>query len=63
MLPTGTGLPPCTVEEAERVAAWLELPGVRLIEIDGEWALPTNAGLTASQLAARLLGSTMPLAG
>ncbi|NLE98531.1 MAG: DEDD exonuclease domain-containing protein [Propionibacterium sp.] len=63
VLPTGTGLPPCTVEEAERVAAWLELPGVRLIEIDGEWALPTNAGLTASQLAARLLGSTMPLAG
>lgn len=55
VLPSGTGLPSCTVEEAERVAAWLELPGIRLIEIDGEWGLPVGAGLTPSQLALRLL--------
>ncbi|WP_297748958.1 DEDD exonuclease domain-containing protein [uncultured Tessaracoccus sp.] len=56
VLPTATGLPPCTVEEAERVAAWLELPGIRLIEIDGEWAWPLRAGLTSRQLAQRVLG-------
>lgn len=56
VLPTGTGLPSCTVEEAERVAAWLELPGIRLIEVDGEWSLPKGAGLTPSQLAMQLLG-------
>ena len=56
VLPTGTGLPSCTVEEAERCAAWLELPGIRLIEIDGEWSWPKNAGLTPSQLAVQLLG-------
>ncbi|WP_297741633.1 DEDD exonuclease domain-containing protein [uncultured Tessaracoccus sp.] len=56
VLPTATGLPPCTVEEAERVAAWLELPGIRLIEIDGEWAWPLHAGLTTRQLAQRVLG-------
>lgn len=64
VLPTGTGLPACTVEEAERIAAWMELPGIRLIEIDGDWSWPTNAGLTASQLATRLLGpNELPLAG
>ena len=63
VLPTGTGLPACTVEEAERVAAWLELPGIRLIEIEGDWAWPLRAGLTPSQLATQLLGpSELPLA-
>lgn len=63
VLPPGTGLPACTVEEAERVAAWLELPGIRLIEIEGEWAWPLRAGLTPSQLATQLLGpSELPLA-
>lgn len=60
VLPTSTGLPPCTVEEAERVAAWLELPGIRLIEIEGEWAWPMHAGLTAAQLAQRVLGEDAP---
>jgi len=31
------------VEEAERVADWLESPGVRLIETDGEWNWPLHA--------------------
>ncbi|MDR3069387.1 MAG: DEDD exonuclease domain-containing protein [Propionibacteriaceae bacterium] len=31
------------VEEAERIAAWLESPGVRLLSVDGEWAWPLHA--------------------
>ncbi|MDU7361781.1 MAG: DEDD exonuclease domain-containing protein [Propionibacteriaceae bacterium] len=63
VLPSGTGLPACTVEEAERVAAWLELPGIRLIEIDGDWAWPVHAGLTPSQLATRILApDALPVA-
>lgn len=37
-----TGMPAGSFEEAERVAAWLEQPGVRLLKIDGEWAWPIN---------------------
>lgn len=64
VLPASTGLPACTVEEAERVADWLELPGIRLIEIEGTWAWPAHSGLTASQLAVRVLSpDALPLAG
>ena len=55
LAPSG-GLPAGSVEEAERIAAWLELPGVRLIETDGDWAWPVNAGLPEGALAAELLG-------
>ena len=48
-------------EEAERIAAWLELPGVRLIETDGEWAWPLHAGLPDGALADELLGPAPPL--
>ncbi|MDO5735185.1 MAG: DEDD exonuclease domain-containing protein [Propionibacteriaceae bacterium] len=54
------GIPAGTWEEAERVAAWLETPGVRLLETDGDWAWPLNAGLPANRLAAELLGETSP---
>ncbi|MGO1383801.1 MAG: DEDD exonuclease domain-containing protein [Arachnia sp.] len=50
------GMPAGTWEEAERVAAWLELPGVRLLDTDGEWAWPLNAGLPPDGLAKELLG-------
>lgn len=50
------GIPAGTWEEAERVAAWLEMPGVRLLDTDGEWAWPVNAGLPTDRLAAELLG-------
>ncbi|MGA4507077.1 DEDD exonuclease domain-containing protein [Propionibacteriaceae bacterium G1746] len=39
------GAPAASVEEAERVAAWLEQPGVRIIEVQGDWAWPLHAGL------------------
>ncbi len=50
------GIPAGSWEEAERVAAWLELPGVRLLETDGEWAWPVHAGLPSERLPAELLG-------
>jgi DNA polymerase-3 subunit epsilon len=36
-------------EETERIADWLERPGVRLIEIEGDWCWPIGAGPSASQ--------------
>lgn len=36
------GLPAGSFEEAERVAAWLESPGVRLLDVHGDWAWPIH---------------------
>ncbi len=52
------GMPAASWEEAERVAAWLEQPGVRLLDTDGEWAWPVNSGLPADGLASELLGDS-----
>ncbi|AQP49834.1 DEDD exonuclease domain-containing protein [Tessaracoccus flavescens] len=64
LAPVG-GLPACSIEEAERVAAWLELPGVRLIDTDGDWAWPLNVGLPEGALPVELLGPEplVPLTG
>lgn len=40
--------PAAIVEETERIADWLERPGVRLIEVEGEWSWPLRIGPTAS---------------
>ncbi|MFT4108814.1 DEDD exonuclease domain-containing protein [Propionicimonas sp.] len=40
--------PAATIEETERIADWLERPGVRLIEVDGEWSWPVRIGPVAS---------------
>ncbi len=40
--------PAAIVEETERIADWLERPGVRLIEVEGDWCWPTRIGPTAS---------------
>ena len=50
--PSGAAL----VEETERVAAWLEQPGVRLIEIEGDWSWPVHIGLAEGQLGELALG-------
>ena len=50
------GLPAATIEEAERVAAWLERPGVRLLECDDEWAWPLFGGVTVTDLPRHVLG-------
>ena len=56
VLPPAGGLPAGSVEEAERIAAWLELPGIRLIETDGEWSWPLHAGVAEGALPQELLG-------
>jgi DNA polymerase-3 subunit epsilon len=43
--PPPGSLPTIGLEEAERVADWLERPGVRLIEISGDWAWPLHGVL------------------
>ena len=45
------------MEETERIAAWLERPGVRLIEIDGQWSWPLHIGLGDGELAQHALGT------
>lgn len=49
-------LPAATIEETERVADWLERPGVRLIDVTGEWAWPVHAGLDERGLIKHALG-------
>lgn len=56
VLPAPHDLPACSIEEAERVAAWCERPGVRLIEIDGEWSMPLHIGLSQADLPRLTLG-------
>ncbi|MDO5683654.1 MAG: DEDD exonuclease domain-containing protein [Propionibacteriaceae bacterium] len=48
--------PAGTVEEAERIATWLEQPGIRLLEIDGDWCWPRQVGLADGELAQILIG-------
>jgi len=55
VLPGPHGLPAGTVEEAERIADWLETPGTRLIEIDGDWSWPTFAGVDDASMPSLLL--------
>jgi DNA polymerase III subunit epsilon len=42
VLPQPAPLPAAHPEEAELVIGWLEQPGVRLVELDGEWACPVT---------------------
>ena len=61
--PSVGGLPSATIEETERIADWLERPGVRLIEIEGDWAWPLHIGLSEGDLARHAAGgqdTTMP---
>ncbi|MEL4504173.1 DEDD exonuclease domain-containing protein [Luteococcus sp. H138] len=44
VLPPRAGMPAATIEECELLAAWLERPGVRLMELDGEWSWPIHLG-------------------
>ena len=40
--PGRAGRPAGSIEEAELIAAWLEKPGVRLMDVDGTWAWPVH---------------------
>ncbi len=48
---------PALVEETERIAAWLEQPGVRLIEIEGDWMWPAHIGIAEGRLSSLALGA------
>ncbi len=40
-VPTGSGpTPAATAAETERLARWLERPGIRLVRLEGEWSCP-----------------------
>ena len=49
------GKPAATTEEAERVAAWLESPGTRIIEADGDWCWPLHGTIALGDLARHAL--------
>lgn len=51
VLPGPPGVPGCSVEEAELVASWLEQPGVRLVDITGQWAWPVHCTVPDHQQA------------
>ena len=33
-------MPAATAEETEKILRWLESPGVRLVDVEGEWVCP-----------------------
>ena len=57
VLPAPGPAAPALVEETERIAAWLEQPGVRLIEIEGDWSWPLHIGVAEGQLSVLALGA------
>ena len=54
------GLPAATIEETERIAAWLETPGVRLIDVEGEWSWPLHGAIDEADLPRLALGEVAP---
>ncbi|HHU39490.1 MAG TPA: endonuclease, partial [Propionibacterium sp.] len=54
------GQPAASVEEAERVAAWLESPGVRIMEVTGDWAWPLHGSISITDLPRHALASVAP---
>jgi DNA polymerase-3 subunit epsilon len=43
--------PAATAEESEKILRWLEAPGVRLVDLDGQWTCPVGgAGAARAQL-------------
>jgi DNA polymerase-3 subunit epsilon len=45
--PVAPPMPAALPEEAEQVLTWLEQPGVRLVELEGEWAAPLHGAAGA----------------
>jgi DNA polymerase-3 subunit epsilon len=60
VLPPPAPLPAASIEEAERICDWLEQPGVRLIEITGDWAWPLHAVIDHESLVMHALGAPVP---
>jgi DNA polymerase-3 subunit epsilon len=61
VLPTIGPTPAATAEESERILRWLESPGVRLVEVVGEWACPVQgAGRHATTLLTTAASTVAP---
>jgi DNA polymerase III subunit epsilon len=45
--PPAVPMPAAHPEETEQVLRWLEQPGVRLVELDGQWSTPLHGALGA----------------
>ncbi len=54
-------LPAAGIEETERIAAWLEQPGSRIMEITGDWMWPLHAVLDHEQLVRHALPAARPV--
>ncbi len=54
-------LPAAGIEETEQIANWLEQPGVRLMEITGDWMWPLHAVLDHDALVHHALGPATAL--
>jgi DNA polymerase-3 subunit epsilon len=51
VLPAPWPAPAATPEETEKILRWLEAPGVRLVDLDGEWTCPVGgAGSARAEL-------------
>lgn len=48
-----TPLPAAIIEETEIIARWLETPGVRLVEVTGDWSCPVRGAASYGELSAR----------
>jgi DNA polymerase-3 subunit epsilon len=42
VLPAHWPAPAATPEETEKILRWLESPGVRIVDLDGEWTCPVG---------------------
>ena len=54
------GMPAATLEETQRIAAWLERPGVRLMDVDGEWSWPLYGSIAVEDLPKHALATLQP---
>ncbi|HEY5847971.1 MAG TPA: DEDD exonuclease domain-containing protein [Microlunatus sp.] len=52
-------LPAAGIEETERIAAWLEQPGSRIMDITGDWMWPLHAVLDHDGLVRHALAANM----
>jgi DNA polymerase-3 subunit epsilon len=49
--PAPSPAPAATAEESEKILRWLETPGVRLVDLEGQWTCPVGgAGAARAQL-------------
>ena len=55
--------PAATVEETEKILAWLEQPGIRLVDVLGEWVCPVAGATRELAVHERVRRSRDALAG